>query len=115
MFGQCAGGVHDMEDQGGEHLGQRLAWPSSAPLGQGGQDRAETLAKCSLKTSGNQGRGVGVADNRLFFMPLFAIGGWTNTVLPSDFPKGISLHRSQSFLIHGVRQKNLGGSAGFLK
>jgi hypothetical protein len=91
MFGQRAGGVHDMEDQDREHMGQRHAWPSSAPLGQGGQDRAETLAESGLKTGGNHRRGVGVAGNRLLFMLLCAIRRWTNTDLPSDFPKSINL------------------------
>jgi hypothetical protein len=90
MFGQRAGGIHDMIDQRRKHLGQRDARPATAPLGQSGPQGAETLGKSGLKTGGDQRRDWMAAPRSVFFMPLFTPDGWTNMDLPSDFPKGIS-------------------------
>ena len=50
MFGEGAGGVHEMKDQGREELRERDAGLAPAPLGQAGQDRAKTLAEGRRKT-----------------------------------------------------------------
>ena len=54
MFGQGAGGVREMKDQGGEQLRERDAGLAPAPLGQDRQDRAETLAEGHPKTARNR-------------------------------------------------------------
>ena len=69
MFGQRAGGAHDMEDQGLEHPGQRDAWLAPAALGQRGQSGDETLVEGGLETGRSRGRGGGTAGRRLFSSP----------------------------------------------
>ena len=51
MFGEGAGGVHKMKDQGREELRERDAGLASAPPGQDGHDGAKTLAESRRKTS----------------------------------------------------------------
>jgi hypothetical protein len=43
------------------------------------------------------------------------VGIWQNDSTLYARNKPLSLHQSQSLLILGIRQKNLDGSAGFLK
>ena len=81
MFGQSAGGVQDMEDQGLEHPGQRDAGLAATALGQHGQSGAKTLMEGGWETgrSRSRGRGGGGAGRRLFFIPSFTPAGGTNT------------------------------------
>lgn len=66
----------------GNALGEGHARSASAASGQGGQDRAEAIAQGRMKTGRNQRRNLIAATRRLFFMPLFAMPGWTNTDHP---------------------------------
>ena len=100
MFGQRAGSVHEMKDQGREHLGQRDARTTSAPPGQGGQNRTEALPENSGKTGRRRHWGIVTRDRSLFFMPLFATTAWTNADQGLNSRKALDISRQKPTNVH---------------
>ena len=70
MLGQRAGGIHDRVNKGGEHVGQGHAGAASAPLGQGGQDGAETFPERGQKACRGRLRRVPGSSRHFFHAPL---------------------------------------------
>ena len=70
MFGQGAGGVPEMEEEGREHFGQRHARAASAAFGQDRQDRAPALLESSGKTRSG-GEEIAALAQQTFFSCAF--------------------------------------------